>query len=577
MKRFGTLSIALVFVGALPVACTDPEGTTTSASTSSSSSASSTSSSSGAMGDGVKGTAIDSFKPSTGDLKKPNTTAWTSIAAIADKVYPGTIDAQGNIDLPGVPQGSYLLALTLPAAANLPNEQPVQLFYETDARVVNLERVFSGRPDIAPITQPTYLTLAASLAPAWHAYEEDMNGMVIEAREDQLEFVSRNGMVEGVISAGASLPEDQPPTNGATSVFGWKIDAQSVFGDFGFGRSLVDTKKGDDFHVLREVMEQEGMPSPDGDPWQGYFYTHATQSFDVATMTMTDGGTTAISGDFAPLTMKKFAMDYRGSAFQAQFGSAPYDRTFTTFGVTYEAGTPEPALGAFAQLLNFSFPSGTKYTNPNPACHGAACDMAACGGTCDLGQMVPPGDHSFQYDYGNPFTSGQELVSVGVYYYHNVRSQLPEGTVENLLGSFLIEVPAGDLNGKPIQPTLGTPENIKVNNAATSFDAPTTNIGTTPTITWSAPTLGKPTHYRIHAFDLTDVKDSAGLNVRRRRVATFHVQGTSVTIPEGILLAGRYYYFQVAALMNENHDSAHPLVFATRQFTSTMFTGIVTP
>src|SRR5262249_15339209 len=154
--------------------------------------------------------------------------------------------------------------------------------------------------------------------------------------------------------------------------------------------------------------------TPDGNPWNGYMYMSTQEYFQPAAFTMTDGGTTPLSGAFQATPQKTFALDLKTSAFNALFGGMTFDYAATDVRVILEAGTPAPGVGAFATLLDANVTAGTAYSNPNPACQGAGCDPMMCPSGCDAGTMVLPGDHAHMYSYGNPFKFGQELASVDI-------------------------------------------------------------------------------------------------------------------------------------------------------------------
>ncbi|WP_170319327.1 hypothetical protein [Polyangium spumosum] len=533
----------------------------------------------GAM-DGVTGTVKDVHQPSTGEVAV-RSRLWSKIEALVDmggtvQSYPGTIDADGHFSIPGVPEGPYLLALEGAPSPLLPNAPPLRSFIATDARTVDLDQEFSGRPELTPMTQPTYLTIDAALTiPLQVATVDDMGN--VSGNDDQLQFYSRNGMVSGYYGPSWGAPDDNPPANGATQLSAWKINAHEAFVRFFGDPTLVDGSKGDDFTVLHDVAEQVGAPSDDADPWSHYVYASTKEFLQAAPFTMTDGGTSVVAGTFTPAPQKAFNLDFKGSAFNALLANVPFDLHFTGISVDHDAGAPAPAIGAFATLLGISVTNGITFTNPDPACHGNGCDPAACPSGCDAGTLVPAGDHARSYSYGNPFTHGQEFASVSVQVYKNVRTLLPEMTTESLRGGFLLSAPASEVTGKPVVPTLGLPENIKVAGKDTPYDQVTTGVGTTPMITWDAPSLGSPTRYRVTVVDLTDLADANGVMSRRRNVANIAVKNPNVAIPEGVLKPGSYYYVQVAAVARDNDDFAAPFMSPQRNTVSTMFTGVITP
>lgn len=528
----------------------------------------------------ITGDVIDVHTPTTGQTTKPDLDTWTAIAALVEKegaytTFPGSFTPDGKLSIPAVPQGPYLLELTSPPPPAYPGATPYKTFFETSARTLDLGVTYSGRADVVAMTKPTFLLLDTTLTIPWHSFMADAMGNTTQPLDDGLQFISRNAGVTGTYVSQQSPTDEGPPADGATQL-AWKVEAMSAFGYSG-NLSLVDGGLGDDLTILHDVQHQVGV-SDNVDPWKGYVYQSTQEVFHPKVPTMTDGGLSALSGAFEAVKQSPFALDYKGSAFNALFSGAPIDYAFVDFSLYLEPGTPHPQIGAFATLLDASVLSVPVYTDPS--CAGAACDAAACPSGCDLGKFTLPGDHSNTFSYGNPFDFGQELMNVYVTFRTNVQMLLPEKTPERLRALITIQAPVGELDGKPIQPILGLPQNITVGGKTTPYTQVTAGVGAAPEIAWSAPTLGKPTSYRVTVVDLTDLKDKDGNPLYRRDIASFNVTATTMTVklPAGLLESGKFYYFQVSARQQDNEDRAAPYKeIAVHDATSQMFTGVVTP
>ncbi|MDC0747000.1 hypothetical protein [Polyangium mundeleinium] len=533
----------------------------------------------GGTTDGVTGTSKDLHRPTTGDVTV-RSKAWTKIEALVDQggtlqSYPGTIDADGNISIPDVPMGPYLLALEGPPS-QFPNAPPVKTFVATDARTLEIGYLYSSRHDLTPISQPTYITFDATLGvPMQVATYDDMGDIL--THDDEIQVYSQNGMALSYIYPSSSPPEDNPPANGATQLSSWKIDAQDAFVQFFGDVPLIDASKGDEVTVVHGVTQQVGTKTDDGNPWNGYTYTATAESMQAMPFTMTNGGTSVVKGTFAPAPQKSFDLDYKGSAFNALLPNTPLSVHSVGVSVDHEPIGPEPSIGSFVTLLNLSTIHGTTYSNPDPACHGTGCDPVACPSGCDAGTMVLAGDYTHTYSYGDPFTGGHKFAALFISFSKNVRSLLPETTSESLRGNLTLSAPVEELTGKPLAPTLGLPQNIKVAGKDTPYDQVTTGVGTTPEITWTAPALGSPTRYRVSVVDTTDLTDANGTLSTRRTIANVYVKSPNVTLPEGILQPGKFYFIQISATVRDNDDFAAPFKNAPRSTNATMFTGLVTP
>lgn len=575
MRRLKMLPVGFLALVSAIAACNDPDGDgDTTTSSSSSSSSSSGSSSGGGSSNVITGSAKDTFWSQNGDELVYVPSRWAGIEAIADTTYPGTISNTGDISIPNVPMGMYWLALTAGPSPNFPNAPAWRTFVETDARVVDIGRVYTGRSDIATMTQSSPLVIDATFGTPIQVYTENMDGEVIQPVMDEVQFVSRGAGLWG----NPDMFAETTPADGATQVQGWTFNMQDTFIDVvNQGTPLVDASKGDDLVVTHGVATLVGSSTPDGDPWTGYQSLSVKEAVSVANVTMTNGGTTNVTLGFTPVTQKNFVLDYKGSAFNALLPAGITDPVYASLSVAMEAGAPNPGIGTFANLWYVSVASETAYTNADPACQGAGCDPMACATTCDPGTVVLPGDHAHTYSYGNPFQYGQELFTVMIGFTKNVRPLLPEMTTERLRGFISITAPASEVTGKPIQPIVSLPQNIKVGGNATPYDQITTGVGNTPAVSWDAPTLGTPSYYRVTVYDLKDLTGADGTTSFRRIVGTMITKGTQVTIPAGVLQTGTNYYIQVAAEVEANYDSGKPFVISQHAASARMFTGVVTP
>lgn len=568
MRTGRTLVAALLTFTSGLMACTDPgnnNGT----------SSSDSSSSSNGDPNGITGSAKDTFWAQAGDELVYFDNRWSAVEAISDKSYSGTIVSPGAVSIPDVPTGPYWLALTATATENFPTAPLSRAFIEMDAREIDIGRLYTGRSDVAPMTMPSNIIIDANFSVPFQNYEEDMNGNIIQSLTDDVQIVSRGAGLWGYTDNYAELTA---PTNGATQVSGWTFDMQSYFQNLmDRGAPLVEAAKGDDFIMVHSTAAMEGSEMPDGNPWTGYMHFSAKESASVADVSMVDGMTTNVSANFASLTQKNFALDYKGSAFNALLPAGIVDPVSVSLSVLMEVGTPNPGIGTFAYLWTTTVSTESAFTNPNPACQGVGCDPMACAGACDLGMPAHPGDYAHGYTYGNPFSYGQELFSAVVSFSYNVKSLLPEMTAERLRGSMSISIPAAEANGKSIQPTLSLPQNIKVAGQPTNLAQITTGVGLTPIVSWDAPAMGTPTHYRVTVIDLSDLMGADGAVSTRRTVATMETTKTQVTIPAGIMKSATNYYFLVTAYAVPGYDSSKPFVYGQHEATARMFSGVVTP
>jgi hypothetical protein len=324
------------------------------------------------------------------------------------------------------------------------------------------------------------------------------------------------------------------------------------------------------------------VPGAPPDAWDYYEFTAVRSAFSPAPFTMSDGGSNALEGAFVELPAKSFSFDYEGSLFNAQLRDAlPAGDFELTVGLTIsmEPGTPQPFVGPSAALLTANAFSIVDYAEP--LCTPQFCIIDECPNGCNSpAEITLPGDHATSFTYGNPFSSGQERVALFLPTRHFVPDELlpPSNLSESLRGGYIIDVPASDLDGQPIVPTLGLPRDIRVEGLPTPLDVVTSGVGLTPEISFEPPTLGTPTSYNIQITELDDVFDGGGdLIAFRRRVLSVHTLETGARVPAGVLSPGKHYYVQVSA--NDRQGPASGSLFAQyqRSVSAQSYTGVFTP
>lgn len=129
----------------------------------------------------------------------------------------------------------------------------------------------------------------------------------------------------------------------------------------------------------------------------------------------------------------------------------------------------------------------------------------------------------------------------------------------------------------PVVPPQTAPRGITV--AGQPLFAGGSGIGLTPTFAWSAPRTGDPTLYCIGVVELAVSPTNTTATSTVARVCTPHL---SVTLPPGILGAGRSYAFQVSAVAGTTPASARrladsPLRAGLDVATAGVASGIFTP
>jgi hypothetical protein len=102
--------------------------------------------------------------------------------------------------------------------------------------------------------------------------------------------------------------------------------------------------------------------------------------------------------------------------------------------------------------------------------------------------------------------------------------------------------PGGAFASGSIGPQLGPPESVLIAGQDAWSEA--TGVGTSPTVSWSPPSLGTATLYTVEVSLLT----ASGGTTERRSLATIYTSGTSVVLPPGVLAAAEWHDLVVTAL-----------------------------
>ncbi|HEU4533155.1 MAG TPA: hypothetical protein VFS00_03520, partial [Polyangiaceae bacterium] len=522
-------------------------------------------------------------------------------AAPGASPYPGTMSPEGDVVVPGVPEGPYLLELARPSTT--PGGAPFREFYEFTERDIDLSHLYSHRADVQAMTQPTYVTINAPLTRPWQAGASDEQLGPAIALDDMLYAYSRNAFVVGIAQGGeGAYPEPAPgdgtPANGAAAL-AWRLDldamVESLYGPSGDAKHLVDAGKGDDFMLLHMVAKPVRTPGPPpagggDDPWAAYSYTSLEAALSAAPFTLTDGGAATIDGAFAAVPQKAFALDYKGSAFNALLADAPAAPLIgvdLSFVVYHEPGAPEPADGAFADLINVYVRSRPAYVdklcnpdNEDDEGEEICADTTACPAGCnDQKALALPGDHAREYAYGNPLEGGQEVAS----FVYQFRSRFGDSVTSSastnqLRGGFYVLGPAAEFNGAPLVPVVGLARNVTLNGQPAPAGALTAGVGLTPTVSFEPPSFGTPTSYRVRVNKIRIDRSNPDNEVASAgAVAAIELRGTTVTLPAGLLEAGSSYYVQVEANVREPSPSGSPFRRGPHTASSTTFTGVFTP
>jgi len=445
--------------------------------------------------------------------------AWLADANLTPA--PVTVNADGTYALPTVPIGTeYYLSM-----GNVPLGGGPPFIIDTSAPILDLGTDLLGRPTVAiASTDPTTLVFDGTGLSPWQPH-------------DYLEVFSINAGL--VFPINFVLPFDDDsysggptdpgalnfPSPGATSLASASLDYFQDCMDQGCSSTgpvpLVDARAGDSTSVTQLATQSAG----------GFEYQALASKFELSGVTMADGATTTLSGVFAPVSQDAtLTLNWRLSQFYAAMIAA------------------QPATSHQQQALNLEAAvggvQGPDLIESTPAVSAA-----------DTGPVT--------LSYGDPFPA-EWTRWLYVADSYAVCGYSIGGATEKCLGhgqwqiADLATFPGGD-----IVPIIGPPSAPMVNGQDASVPSGgavpvVTGVGLTPTISWTAPSIGTPSLFGINIVQLF-VHNGA---TKSRPVAFLRMASTGVRVPPGIFQAGQSYVLGIRAV------TRHPLTDIGRSFNS---------
>ena len=458
---------------------------------------------------GVTGVANQIFIKDNGPVNVPFDLTQATIEAFVAtgdggvQRYPGVGTAQGTFSIADVPPGEYLLHFK-------PQQAPRDTFYTTTAHVLDMSGYFAGRPDVVPAGANTTVTISGTNLEAWNSNASD------------LQITSSNAGV-WAFNLQRSATSGQPADNDTTLtnlVVPWDQAGSPV---------LVNAAAGDQTYVT-ELSPQ----SVDG----GAAYASLTRAMSSTTFSIASDAGATLSGAFTTVAQTKtFSStwkhgDFDALATQVNPGATPAG----PHGFTIDAHPWGVNRGSM--LVAPGYPDLMIYTS------GAT------------------GDEPLSLSYGNPYPSSWgEFGGVGASYGTTVAIPLDDGGLAGPLpvGGSIYVIDKVSAIGSTLKPSISPPRNPKI--AGRDAFAVQKNVGTSPTISWDAPSVGTAT-FMLVVID--EVRINGAGNTRFKPGVPTVVIGaivTRVTLPPGVLVAGHWYVAHISAVSMPNADPlAKPLI-----------------
>jgi hypothetical protein len=438
----------------------------------------------------VSGSRLLTYWPDSGKTTVvPDNSALTIQAFVPDgaggtATRAGAWAPDGSFKIPNVPQGSYLLDLA---------QSGFHQVVETSAATVDLGSTYLGRPDQSGTTGATPVTYSVSGLEPWTATPAPPNTGV----GDNLWVVSSNAnAVTFPIGPFYGVDFSNGATSGTATVT-WRTN-------------LIDAVKGDNTYFYQLAAKQAG----------GLPYQTATRSSYLSSFTVADKIPVTANVALSPIVRQgSLVVDWRLSEFDAHLtdinpAAALLDRSIYVRATPHTLLDPSPLVAAGGPLL-FSLHAGPNQPDLN------------------LGAL----------NYGQVFDLLFWKEWRGVNYAACVSLTAPGATSGlRFCGNMTHEgVAMSPAPPTPVVPALTPPKNPLI-DGLDAFQA-NTGVSTTPTLSWSPPGVGTPTHYRIWILRL----DTAGTRTAPFWVADLLTASPRLKLPPGLLQPGKSYFAFVFA------------------------------
>jgi hypothetical protein len=341
------------------------------------------------------------------------------------------------------------------------------------------------------------------------AYGYRSNGVPANSRTEltfdlaNLESWQNTDIFEVVCPNNAVYEEFFYQTEGATAFTGTFPYAQLV------SENLINASQGDRCAFLQLDTQELG----------NYFFAGLSRSFFPPKFTQPQGSDTPVSGTLTTVPQThEFEANINGADLTSQVLAAnPNVKLLGT--AVYLDTYP----GSLAKWANTSTPDLAGH-NVNWFSYGPNITT-----NTDFGKIR----------YGNPFPPSWPLIVI-YNWLGEVGYVAPGATngvfLTTLADGFTTALPTPT---SPIKPMVGGVTNPTIDGQ--NFFANEIGVGTTPTFKWSPPSIGKATFYVVAIHELSN----EGGQTAETAVYTVRTQSTALTIPQGIMTAGKGYVFSI--------------------------------
>jgi hypothetical protein len=435
---------------------------------------------------------------------------WWNKKTNSYEIFPGSVDAAGNLSIPNVPTGKYFLAA--------PDLFSFTLI-EFDTSTPDLSSIVSARPNLVQDDGSLVVTLNLTnndpFTPGGIATVEEFQYQSSQAAIDQSPFqfsptqrpVTGSTTFNGPMSWSFHFDQAGLPSAADGDVVWFHAGAHH---DLGSGIATLGARITDKFAKLALTLQDDG----------------SSPTVDVALMPTRRSGT--IGGDvrytqFAPLAAQSgpgavfdgFFLDVLGLPHARRFPDSP-DGSIRTIGLL---SAPAARL---LSLVKLNPDAGLPDTDYGPISYGEFLDS----------NWVKTRQTEASYTSNIIFPDGTQMPWSSLL----IAAEPERGQAAN------DDLDARFPPGRTIAPVLGPVLSPRI--AGNDAFVPQSGVGLTPVISWDPPALGTATSYRLEIFS-ADFSTSITVFVRA---------GTSFVVPPGMLTAGQQY-FAVITSQSAPHDT----------------------
>lgn len=187
------------------------------------------------------------------------------------------------------------------------------------------------------------------------------------------------------------------------------------------------------------------------------------------------------------------------------------------------------------------------YSQPFSASKGSVGENEALLETKDQTPMAQDADYG-DIAVGNPYPAAFTSYVVVRYEVHAPFTATGATDAVEVPAELYLSTTQLPTKDTPLAPQISPVQNLMLNGAA--FVQRATAKTLNPSLSWDPPTTGSPTGYRVSVY----VLQATGTSSSFRPVLDLFTNNHAIAIPDGILVAGNEYFFQIRAFLTPNLD-----------------------